>query len=256
MGVAGVAIASVIAIYISAILILFTLFRSKEEYRLQWSKLGMKGNVVPQLLRIGIPSALQYAIFQFANVFVQIGVNSFDAVVVEGTAAAANADALVYDVMAAFYTACASFIGQNYGAGNRKRILKTYFISTFYAFAVGLVMGLGLAVCGETFLGCFATEPDVIEAGMLRLTVMGFSYAISAFMDSAIAASRGLGQTGVPTVIVILGSCVFRLVWIYTVFAYFGTIISLYLLYVFSWSITAIFEIIYFARLYRKTKIA
>lgn len=254
MGVAGVAIASVISIYISAILILWTLFRSKAEYRLQWSKLRITGRVVPQLLRIGIPSALQYAIFQFANVFVQIGVNSFDAVVVEGTAAAANADALVYDVMAAFYTACASFIGQNYGAGNRKRILHTYFISMFYAFVVGLVMGLGLAVFGEAFLGCFATEQAVIEAGMLRLTVMGFSYAISAFMDSSIAASRGLGQTGVPTVIVILGSCVFRLVWIYTVFAYFRTIISLYLLYVFSWSITAIFETIYFARLYRKTK--
>ena len=87
---------------------------------------------------------------------------------------------------------------------------------------------------------------------MYRLTVMGLCYWVSSFMDSALAASRGLGETSVPTVIVILGSCVFRLIWIYTVFAFFGTITSLYLLYVFSWTITAIFEIWYFAWLYQR----
>ena len=79
---------------------------------------------------------------------------------------------------------------------------------------------------------------------------MSFSYAVSAFMDCTIAASRGLGKSIVPTVIVIMGSCVFRIIWIYTVFAYFGTITSLYLLYLFSWSITAIAEMIYFRKVY------
>ena len=81
---------------------------------------------------------------------------------------------------------------------------------------------------------------------------MAFSYPFSAFMDCTIAASRGLGKTVVPTVLVILGSCVFRVIWVYTVFAYFRTIPSLYLLYLFSWAITAIFEIVYFVRLYRR----
>lgn len=87
---------------------------------------------------------------------------------------------------------------------------------------------------------------------MARLRVMGFSYMVSAFMDNTIAASRGLGKAMVPTVIVILGSCVFRVIWVYTIFAYFHTLSSLYLLYVFSWTITAIAEILYFAHSYRK----
>ncbi len=92
-----------------------------------------------------------------------------------------------------------------------------------------------------------------MEAGIHRLSVMALSYCVSAFMDCSIAASRGLGRSLLPTVIVILGSCVFRIVWIYTVFASFGTIQSLYLLYVFSWSVTAVAEIIYFSFIYKKT---
>ena len=118
--------------------------------------------------------------------------------------------------------------------------------------ALALVLGGALVVFGRPFLGIFTSDPAVIEAGMYRLTVMGLSYWVSSFMDSALAASRGLGQTSIPTVIVILGACVFRLIWIYTVFAFFGTITSLYLLYVFSWSITASAEIWYFVRLYRR----
>lgn len=92
----------------------------------------------------------------------------------------------------------------------------------------------------------------MVEAGSLRLSVMALSYAVSAFMDCSIAASRGLGKSILPTIIVIMGSCVFRIVWIYTVFAYFGTIQSLYLLYLCSWSLTAAAEILYFIAVYRK----
>ena len=88
---------------------------------------------------------------------------------------------------------------------------------------------------------------------MKRLTIMGFSYGISAFMDCTIAASRALGKSLAPMVIVILGSCVFRIAWVYTVFAYFQTIPSLYLLYSCSWSLTAIAEILYFVHAYRRT---
>lgn len=88
-----------------------------------------------------------------------------------------------------------------------------------------------------------------MNAGMYRLTIMGFSYCISAFMDCTIAAARAMGKSIIPMFIVIMGSCVFRVIWVYTVFAYFHTIPSLYLLYVFSWSITAVAEILYFIRI-------
>ena len=154
--------------------------------------------------------------------------------------------------MAAFYMACASFMSQNYGAGRPDRVKKSYFISLGYSFGVGLVLGAALFFCGPAFLALFTTEAAVIDAGMKRVTVMAFAYGVSAFMDCTIAASRGLGKSAVPMVIVILGSCVFRIIWVYTVFAWFGTITSLYLLYVFSWTITAAAEIIYFIRIYRQ----
>ncbi len=253
MGVVGVAVASIIAQYISAILILRLLLRSKEAFGLQLSNLAIAPDILIRLLQIGIPSAFQYAIFAIANLFVQTSVNSFDHVVVEGNSAAANADPLVYDMMAAFYTACASFIAQNYGAGKKERILKSYLIATLYSFLLGLILGVGLYVLRYPFLSLFTNDSAVVDAGIMRLSVMALSYAVSAFMDCTIAASRGLGKTIVPTIIVIMGSCVFRVTWIYTVFAYFGTIQSLYLLYVASWAITAVAEIIYFIWIYRKS---
>ena len=253
MAASGVAMASAIAQYVSATLIIISLLRRQDACRLQIAKIRLSKETAKQVLMMGIPAGIQNAIFAIANLFVQTGVNSFDTIMVSGNSAAANADALIYNVMAAFYTGCTSFMGQNRGAGNRKRMVKSYFISLFYSFMIGAVLGILLVVFGRQFLGIFATEPAVIDAGMQRIRIMGFSYAVSAFMDCTIAGARGLGKSVAPTVIVILGSCVFRVIWIFTVFAHFHTITSLYLLYVFSWSITAVAEIIYFKVALRAT---
>ncbi|MEE0111342.1 MAG: MATE family efflux transporter [Oscillospiraceae bacterium] len=252
LDVAGVAIASITSQYLSAILIVAALLRSKEVYSLRLKELRLHRNNCREILSLGIPSGLQNGIFYVANLFIQAGVNTFDTVMVAGNSAAANADGLVYDVMAAFYTACSSFIGLNYGAGDLKRAKKSYLICLAYSFGVGAVLGLSLVAFGPAFLSLFTSDAAVIEAGMKRLTIMGLSYCVSAFMDNAIAGCRGLGKSVVPMIIVISGSCVFRIVWVYTVFAYFGTIPSLYLLYIFSWTLTAIFENWYFIRCYRR----
>ncbi len=252
LDVAGVAIASITSQYLSAILIVAALLRSKEVYSLRLKELRLHRSNCREILSLGIPSGLQNGIFYVANLFIQAGVNTFDTVMVAGNSAAANADGLVYDVMAAFYTACSSFIGLNYGAGDLKRAKKSYLICLAYSFGVGAVLGISLVVFGPAFLSLFTSDAAVIEAGMKRLTIMGLSYCVSAFMDNAIAGCRGLGKSVVPMIIVISGSCVFRIVWVYTVFAYFGTIPSLYLLYIFSWTLTAIFENWYFIRCYRR----
>ena len=249
---AGVAIASTIAQYVSAALIIANLFHRDDECRFQLSKLRLHKEEGKALIMIGIPTGLQNAIFAIANMFVQMGVNSFDTVMVSGNSAAANADTVIFNILNAFYTACASFIGQNRGAGRRGRILKSYFISLLYSFATAAVLGGCLLLFGRQFLSLFANEKEVIEAGMQRLNIMGFSFAVVPFMDCTIAASRGLGKSVVPTIIVVIGSCIFRVIWIYTVFAYFHTIPSLYLLYFFSWILTAIAEILYFRHSYRK----
>lgn len=252
LDVAGVAIASIVSQYLSATLIVAALLRSQEVYSLRLKELRLHRSNCREILSLGIPSGLQNGIFYVANLFIQAGVNTFDTVMVAGNSAAANADGLVYDVMAAFYTACSSFIGLNYGAGDLKRAKKSYLICLAYSFGVGAVLGISLVVFGPAFLSLFTSDAAVIEAGMKRLTIMGLSYCVSAFMDNAIAGCRGLGKSVVPMIIVISGSCVFRIVWVYTVFAYFGTIPSLYLLYIFSWTLTAIFENWYFIRCYRR----
>ena len=251
LSVVGVALASAISQCVSAFLILRALTRVQDCYALDVHKLQLDPVQAKSILALGVPAGLQNAIFAIANLFIQAGVNSFDELMVEGNAAAANADALVYDVMAAIYTACSSFMSQNYGAGKRKRIIHSYFISMVFSFGIALVMSALLVIFGRQFLALFTTEGAVIDAGMKRVGVMGFAYCISAFMDCTIAASRGLGKTVVPTVIVVLGSCVFRVIWVYTIFAHFHTIPSLYLLYPCSWTLTAIAEIVYFIHAYK-----
>lgn len=252
MEVEGVALASILSQYLSAFLVLRGLLKTEEAYGLRREYLKISKDKAIRVLRIGLPSGLQNAIFYIANLFVQMGVNSFDATMVAGNSAAMNADTLIYDMMAAFYTACGSFMGQNYGAKKRDRILKSYLWCVFYAFAIAAVFGAVMELFGTQFLSILSSDKAVIEAGMLRIRIMGFSYCVSAFMDASIAAARSLGKSLVPTIIVIMGSCIFRVAWIYTVFAYFGTITSLYLLYLFSFGITALAGNVYFAGVYRR----
>lgn len=250
----GVALASIITQYVSAVLILIHMGRQNDDctFRFRDLKNGLDKTEVKRTLGLGIPAGFQNAIFAIANLFIQSAVNSFDSVMVEGNSAAANADSIIYNVMAAFYTACSTFMGQNLGAGKRKRMLKSYFIGLTYSFVMGAILGCALFFFGREFLSLFANDEEVIKAGLQRTQIMSFSYAFSAFMDCTIAACRGIGKSFAPTIIVIMGSCVFRVVWIYTVFAYFHTIPSLYLLYIFSWIITAVAEIICFAVNYKK----
>ena len=252
LSVVGVALASAISQCVSAGLILHALTKVQDSYALHLREVKFDRTIGQRVLVLGVPAGLQNAVFAFANLFIQAGVNSFDSLMVKGNSAAANADNLIYDAMAAIYMACASFMSQNYGAGKVERVKKSFFISMAYSFAIGLLLGGSLLLFGREFLALFTTEPAVIDAGMHRIGVMGLAYCISAFMDCTIAACRGLGETVVPTILVVLGSCVFRVIWVYTIFAYFHTIPSLYLLYPFSWGLTALAEIIYFARIYKK----
>lgn len=252
MSVVGVALASIISQYISAILILITLCKTKRPYKIKLKNLRLHKRETKDILSLGLPAGLQNAIFSMANLFIQAGVNSFDTTTVEGSAAAANADSLVYDAMAAFYMATASFVAQNYGAGKKQNILKCYFIGLLYSCAIGAILGIFLVFFGKNFLSLFSSDKGVIDAGMERLFVMGLSYFISGFMDNTIAALRGLGKTILPAAILILGSCVFRIVWVYTIFEHFKTIPVLYMLYPASWIVTALAEIGYFVFIYKR----
>ena len=252
LDVAGVAIASIASQYISAILIFISLLKNKGGASVRWKYLKITPEKAKKILGLGLPSGFQNSIFSIANLIIQKAVNYFDETFFNGNTAAANADALIYDLLAAYYTACSSFMGQNFGAGKKDRMRASYRISLIYSFGTGMIAGGLLLTFGRQFLSIFTKNPAEIEDGMQRLVVMGASYAVSSFMDCTIAASRGLGKSFVPTVIVISGSCVFRVAWIYTVFEHFHTVASLYLLYPCSWILTAIAEIIYYIITYKK----
>lgn len=250
----GVAIASVIAQYLSAGLILAHLKSREDICKLVVEPSLFDRHAFMRVMELGVPAGLQNAIFAIANLFVQKAVNSFDAIVVSGNSAANNADTIVYNVLAAFHTGCSSFVSKNYGAGNVERMMKNYLIALFYSFSSGVLFGGLLLIFGNTFLSLFTNDALVMQSGMEKLRIMAFSYCLSSFMDCTIAASRGIGKSILPTIIVMIGSCAFRVLWVYTIFAQFHTITSLYLLYPCSWILTAIVEIAYFLYSFRKIK--
>ena len=254
LGAAGVGISSVISQYLSAGLIFRDILTTDRIYRMRPNLKECDGDILKNMLKIGVPSLAQYSLFSVSNLFVQSAVNTFDHVVVEGNSAALNLDTIEFEMLNAFYIACTSFIAQNYGAKNADRIMKVYIVTTVYSFVFSFVTGLLFYFFRVPLLSIFTNDPEVIQSALTRVAIMALSYCISPFMDNAIAAARGLGQTAVPTVIVILGTVVFRIIWIYTIFAYFHTLPSLYLLYTIAWFLTAIAENIYFFREYGRVK--
>lgn len=248
----GVALASIIAQYISAILVMRALSRWTGTYCFRLKALVYDGTMASRILKIGIPAAIQHAMFAISNLFIQSAVNTFDHVVVEGNSAAMNIDLIVYDMMAAFYIASTSFIAQNFGAKKKERVMQSYLITTVYSFGIAVILGFFIHIFRFNLLYIFTNDSDVVAAGAIRLGILSITYCLSAFMDNATAACRGLGKTVIPTIIVMMGTVVFRIIWVYTVFAHFRTLESLYILYGCAFVLTSIFGNIYFFRLYRK----
>ena len=250
----GVALATILSQYTSAVLVLRVLLRTQEDYRLELKNFVFswrKG--AAHSWPSAWPPGMQHAIFAMANLFIQSAVNTFSAAVVEGNSAAANADSLVYEVMAAPYTACSTFISQNYGARNKERIHAGLPREP----GVLIRRGRGSGACAHVLRRRLPAHLSRPTPKLSRPAWKSFRSWAGATRSrrswtTTLAASRGLGKSAVPMAIVILGSCVFRVIWVYTIFAMFHTLTALYLLYIFSWTLTAIGQMVYFFRAFRK----
>lgn len=252
LDVLGVALGSMISQYIMAILIIISLTIEKTAYKVKLNHIKVYRNYGKELSSFLLLAGVQNSLFYVANMFVQLGVNQLTEIEITGISISVALDNLCYFVMDAFYLACSSFIGQNYGAKNKKRIRDTYLISIGYAVFVGYLFGTIYIIFGRQIYSGFTQNEAVIDAAMRRTFIMGLCYGVSALMDGTTAAARGLGKTFVPLVIIMLFSFVFRIIWIFTIFQMHKTIESLYLLYVVSWLLSAIFEITYFIYVYKK----
>ncbi len=254
MGVAGVALATVISQCVSAVLILRCMMRLDGGCRVRFSKLAMKRDKVLLIMRIGLPAGLQGTVFSLSNVLIQSSVNSFGSVAMAGNTAASNIEGFIYMAMNSYHQTALSFSSQNFGAGNYRRIVKVLLECLAMVTMVGLVMGWAAYLFGNQLLGIYSSDSRVIEVGMLRLSVICTTYCLCGIMDVLVGALRGIGSAVLPMVVSLLGACGFRILWIYTVFQQEQSLWMLYLSYPVSWILTAVVHAVCFVLIMRKQK--
>lgn len=240
MGVAGVAIATVVSETISAGLVLRCLMKSEGMFQLHMGKLRIKKQKALQIVRIGLPAGLQGAIFAISNVLIQSSINSFGSVAMAGNTAAGNLEGFVYTSMNAVYQTNLSFTSQNMGAGNWKRMKKILGICLVFVSVVGLVMGRGFVFFGHQLLGIYSSDPEVIQYGINRMQVICGTYLLCGIMDVLVGSMRGMGYSFVPMVVSLVGACGLRILWIFTVFQWHRSLFVLYLSYPITWILTAL----------------
>ncbi len=253
LGVAGVAIATVIAQYISATLIVLCLVRTEGCLQLRFNKLGLKKDKVLAILRIGIPAGLQGTVFSISNVIIQSSINSFGAVVMAGNAASSNLEGFIYTSMNGIAQATLAFTGQNVGARQYKRIHKIVAISLTVVILVGIGMTALCFLFSAALIGLYLpTDPEAVSYGIMRLFTVNVVYFFMGCIDVMVAAMRGMGTSLTPMVVVMGGICGLRIVWVYTFFARWSTLQMLYLSYPVSWVVTFFVELIFYFVTYRR----
>ena len=238
MGVAGVAVATVLSQIVSATLIVLCLMRVDGMCNVNLRRLRFYPDKFRRMMQVGLPAGLQSVIFNISNVLIQSSVNSFGATVVAGNTAASNIEGFVYTSMNALYQTSLSFTSQNLGAKQYHRIDQILVRCLALVLLIGLVRGNGAHLFGRTLLGIYSGEADVIEYGMMRLGVVSVTYCLCGMMDVVAGSVRGLGYSILPMLVSLAGACIFRVIWIFTVFQWQHTLFSLYVSYPISWALT------------------
>ncbi|MDE6167867.1 MAG: MATE family efflux transporter, partial [Acetatifactor sp.] len=173
-------------------------------------------------------------------------------VAMAGNTAGSNIEGFVYTAMNSFSQAAVSFCGQNYGAREFKRVGKVLAICEGLVIAVGLVMGIGAYLGAGWLLQLYSPDPKVIGYGILRMSYICVPYFLCGMMDVIVGALRGIGYAIMPMLVSLTGACLFRVVWIYTVFQQNRTLECLYLSYPISWGLTFLVHLVCFAVVYRR----
>ena len=248
LGVAGVALATIAAQYISAALVLRCLMEEDGPLHLDLRRLRLELPVIGRILQVGLPAGFQGILFSLSNVVIQSSLNSFDdAVLVSGSAAGANIEGFVYTAMNAFYQTAITFVGQNYGAGKCRRVDRVALECQGFVIGVGLVLGNLAYFFAPQLVSIYAPgEPDVVAQAVIRMGYVCAPYFICGIMDTMVGILRGIGYSVVPMVVSLIGACGLRLVWVATVFQTYHTPAALYFSYPISWAATAAMHLLFF----------
>ena len=247
MNVAGVAIATVASQAVSAVLVVLCLMRSHGVVHLDLKELRIYKRQLIDIARVGLPAGLQGSLFSISNVLIQSSVNSFGEVVVAANSAGGNLEGFVYTAMNAIHQAALTFASQNLGAGKIKRVRRSVWVCIATVTVIGLVFGNLMLLFGKPLLSLYLDDPSaidpatgitVLEYGMKRLSWMLPLYCLCGLMDVVVGSLRGVGYSVMPMIVSLTGACLFRVVWILTVFAATPTLDILYMSYPISWALT------------------
>ena len=254
LGVAGVAIATVISEGVSCGLILLCLKHETGAIRLYFNRIKINPSKCVDIMKIGLPAGLQGCIFSISNVLIQSSVNSFGSTVMAGNTAASNIEGFVYVSMNSLHQTCISFTSQNFGAGKFKRIKKVLINCLVIVAITGLVLGNSAYFFGKYLLSAYNNETEVISYGLIRLSIISTMYFLCGLMDVMVGAMRGIGYSILPMIVSLVGACGLRIVWIYTVFAKFRTLDILFISYPVTWTITFLSHLVCYYIVTRKYK--
>ena len=258
MDVAGVALATIIAQYISAVLVVWCMTREQGPLRLDLKQLGLKWKVVRQIIQVGLPAGFQGVVFSLSNVVIQSALNSFDdAALVAGSAASANIEGFVYVGMNSFYQAAITFVGQNYGAAQCGRVDRIARQCVAFSVLTGLVLGNLAYFFGAPLAGIYAPDdPEVVRQALVRMSFICCPYFICGIMDTLVGVLRGLGSSVIPMFVSIIGACGLRLIWVATVFPLYRTPACLYVSYPVTWTVTGLFHLVFLMLVVRRRAFA
>lgn len=246
MGVAGVAIGTIVSQLISSILVLRCLYTSNTSYRLYFSKLGIKTQYLKQIFQVGIPAGIQSTVINLSNVLLQSSVNSFGSVAMAGYTAANNIFGFLYMSVNAVTQSCMSFTSQNYGVKKLKRMDRVLLDCMILSVGVTLTLGCGAYFFGPELLKIYTSDADVIRCGVEVLAFTTVPYFCCGIMDLLPGALRGMGYSGVPMILSIIGTVGTRIVWIFGLFPAHRSLSFLFISYPVSWILTILMQAVCF----------
>lgn len=250
LDVAGVAWATVISQCFSAVMVIMILIQEEDDFKLNLKKLKIDTHILSKIVKIGLPAGFQGIMFSFSNVIIQSSVNSFGAVLIAGNSAACNLEGFIYTSMNGFSQGALTFCSQNMGAKKTDRIKKVVVISQLSIFVIGAILGALFLLFGTSLLGIYTKSDEVIKCGMTRLWIIFTTYYLCGMMDGMANSIRGIGHSLMPVISSLLGACVFRIVWLFTIFQIpqFHTPETIFISYPISWILTFIVNLIWYKK--------
>lgn len=251
LGVVGVGLATIASQYLSAVMVVVHLIKTDECCKLNLRELKIYRDKLNRIIRVGLPAGLQSSMFSISNVLIQSSINDYaklaaaeglvssDSIVTAGNTAAANIEGFIYVAMNAVYQAVLTFTGQNVGARKYNRIHKVTVCGVVIVSVIGLVLGIGAYLIAEPLLQIYLPDdPEAIPYGVERMLIVCVPYLFCGIMEIFTGGQRGMGMSVTPMLTSLIGTCLFRVVWILTVFAQSRSIFVLFISYPVTWIIT------------------